>query len=236
MNRKPLYILMLTMVVFMLTLAACSGGGSGGVATKPAGGEATKTVEEPKATDAPVMELTTAPATEGAPSNVLTVTVKNQSPIEICEIYLTKETSEDWGDDLLLKSIRQGETGSVSREPGTYDILVADCDSPSNSVYSGGNINVSSEITIGGSGTVALRIQNKQENDVCYIHFAPSSEAKIGDDRLGGVEIVPQDYSRYFFVHPDTYNVEVYDCDDNLLNSVNGLEVKGDTTWEVVAP
>ena len=228
MQKKPFLLFILMLAVLSLSLAACSGGGSG---------VATKAPEPGEPTSAPVEQPTTAPVENKAtevPGGV-TVTINNQSPIEICEVYLTKETSEDWGDDLLLKSIRQNETGSVSKEAGTYDILVADCDSPSNSVYSGGNINVSSQITIGGSGTVALRVKNVQENDVCFIYFSPASESKLGNDRLGGVEIVPMDYSRYFFVHPDTYNIAAHDCDDNLINQINGLEVTADTTWEVTA-
>ncbi len=59
------------------------------------------------------------------------LTASNESSIELCYIYISPTTSDDWGDDWLggKEVISPGDGVRIFYvEPGTYDLLAQDCD------------------------------------------------------------------------------------------------------------
>ncbi len=58
------------------------------------------------------------------------LTVKNDSATEICYIYISPVTSDEWGDDWLgaKETINTGDVRYFFVDPGTYDLMAADCD------------------------------------------------------------------------------------------------------------
>src|SRR5574341_316109 len=59
------------------------------------------------------------------------LTVVNDSSLEICYVFISPSDSDSWGDDWLGEdnTIPPGESHDIAGvEPGTYDIMAADCD------------------------------------------------------------------------------------------------------------
>jgi len=57
--------------------------------------------------------------------------VKNESSVEICYVYISDVTADSWGEDWLGTSesiAAQGGQRMFFLNPGTYDLLVQDCD------------------------------------------------------------------------------------------------------------
>ncbi len=58
------------------------------------------------------------------------LTVENDSSTEVCYIYISPVTSDEWGEDWLglKETIDTGEMRYFFVDPGTYDLMAADCD------------------------------------------------------------------------------------------------------------
>lgn len=68
--------------------------------------------------------------TVGGPG-LVALQVKNESSVEICYVYISDVTADSWGEDWLGTSesiAAQGGQRIFFLNPGTYDLLVQDCD------------------------------------------------------------------------------------------------------------
>ncbi len=56
--------------------------------------------------------------------------VDNTSDIEVCYVFVSASTGDDWGDDLMGESetVMAGRTRIFYLRPGTYDLMARDCD------------------------------------------------------------------------------------------------------------
>lgn len=54
----------------------------------------------------------------------------NTSETEVCYVFISASTGDDWGDDLMGESetIMAGRTRIFYVRPGTYDLMARDCD------------------------------------------------------------------------------------------------------------
>ncbi len=75
------------------------------------------------------------------------VTVENDSSTDVCYVYISPSTSENWGDDWLgqKESIKSGSSRHFFVSPGTYDLLAIDCDG--NDLAQETGVEVDSDIT-----------------------------------------------------------------------------------------
>ena len=65
----------------------------------------------------------------GAASATVRLLVENDARVEICYIYVSPATADDWGQDWLggLESLGVGSSRVVYISPGTYDLQIIDC-------------------------------------------------------------------------------------------------------------
>ncbi|MHB1384538.1 MAG: hypothetical protein ACYCYC_09435, partial [Bellilinea sp.] len=99
-----------------------------------------------------------APAnSSGSPVNV---TLDNQTSMDICEVYVSAEASNEWGKNLLADytPLAPGESRLFEMNPGLYDLLVRNCEGVT--VLSIAKFSSDIALTIGGSGTVPLQVEN----------------------------------------------------------------------------
>ncbi len=54
----------------------------------------------------------------------------NTSETEVCYVFISSSTGDDWGDDLMGESetVMAGRTRIFYLRPGTYDLMARDCD------------------------------------------------------------------------------------------------------------
>ncbi|MBN1487289.1 MAG: serine/threonine protein kinase [Anaerolineae bacterium] len=188
----------------------------------------------PDATPPPSSEVGTKPTeTSVAPSlGGANLTINNQSPYNICYVYISPEDSESWGEDQLgdQAMISPGESRSFEMDPGTYDVLLKDCaEIP---VESESGISQSSTITVGGPDMVALLLDNQTSSDVWYVNISPSTNDNWGADWLGGVETIASGDQRIFYVPVGTYDLRALDGDSNTLVEETNVSLMDDvTTW-----
>ncbi|HID88654.1 MAG TPA: hypothetical protein EYP52_02960 [Anaerolineae bacterium] len=66
----------------------------------------------------------------GPTSGKATITLLNDSGQDICFVYISPVTSDEWGEDWLdiMEVIGPGEQRTFEVDPGTYDMLATDCD------------------------------------------------------------------------------------------------------------
>jgi tetratricopeptide (TPR) repeat protein len=67
-----------------------------------------------------------APAAQEGEASLI---VENSSADMVCSVYVSALTDENWGADRLRESLlASGDTVTFALEPGSYDILLTDCD------------------------------------------------------------------------------------------------------------
>ncbi|MBN1487290.1 MAG: hypothetical protein JW981_06570 [Anaerolineae bacterium] len=165
-------------------------------------------------------------------SSPVEITISNQSPYDVCYVYISSEDSESWGEDQLGDQaiISPGESRSFERDPGTYDVLLKDCEEIP--VESESGISRSSTITVGGPDVIALLLVNQTASEVWYVNISPSTNDNWGDDWLGGVESVASGGQRIFYVPAGTYDLRALDSEENTLVEETSVSlVDAVTTW-----
>ncbi|MBN1247097.1 MAG: hypothetical protein JXC32_05525 [Anaerolineae bacterium] len=68
--------------------------------------------------------------TAGASGATVRLVVSNESTTEVCYVFISPTTAEDWGDDQMgeMESLQPDRLRVFYVEPGTYDLQVADCE------------------------------------------------------------------------------------------------------------
>lgn len=158
------------------------------------------------------------------------VTVDNQTPYDICYVYISPSDSDSWGDDWLGEenTIDAGTSKTLAVPNGTYDMLVADCDHTT--LGTAWNLDADTTVSFGGAGKAALRMMNDSDAEICFVYITPSA-GELGDDWLGDLESIASGHDRIFFVDPGIYTIITEDCDHNKVYSEDGVQVSGETTW-----
>ncbi len=175
-----------------------------------------------------------APDSESTPG--LNITIANQTPIAICEVYASAEASNEWGVDLLSEgqSISPGEDHAFQLPAGVYDLLVRNCDGIS--VHSSAQLTADTSVLIGGAGTVPLTIENASNAEICYLYHSNQPDGDWGADQLGSVESILPGGQRIFYVPAGSYRLRVEDCSHTLLQETTMLELGSGLTWAVGNP
>ena len=66
----------------------------------------------------------------GDPKATVRLLVVNNSDTEICYVYISPSSAEEWGDDWMgsMESLPPGASRMFYVQPGVYDVQAADCD------------------------------------------------------------------------------------------------------------
>jgi hypothetical protein len=72
-------------------------------------------------------------------------TIRSYTPVDLCEVYLSLSTTDDWEDNLLTSAMTNGNYIDVLVTPGVYDVLVVGCDGSELEQY---GIEITSDVAI----------------------------------------------------------------------------------------
>jgi hypothetical protein len=163
----------------------------------------------------------------------LSITFSNESNLDICEVYISKENSNDWGVNLLIddEMILGGNEKSFAVNRGVYDLLVRTC--TKDAIFSKSGVNSDFLAVIGSSGQLPIRVANIGEIDICYFYIAPAGTGAWGEDQLGSVESINSGNSRIFFLEPGLYNLMAEDCDHIPLAQRDNYNPASETEWTI---
>lgn len=87
-----------------------------------------------------------------------------------------------------------------------------------------------STLACGGSKPQVI-LENDSSYTVCYVNISLTSSSDWGDDMLGANETIEPGESRTFDVDAGTYDLRALDCNQEVLDIQNGVEVDGPITW-----
>lgn len=160
------------------------------------------------------------------------IKVDNQSPDEICYVFISASESEEWGDDQLggEETIAAGDSKVFEMTPGQYDVQLETCDEAV--MGTSWQIDGATTITVGSrEATVRLWVDNTSDTELCYIFISPSSGDDWGDDWMGGKESIAAGRVRVFYIEPGTYDMMAQNCDNESLAEQYEVDLTSDTTW-----
>ncbi|MFP4394850.1 MAG: hypothetical protein ACLFTI_06260 [Anaerolineales bacterium] len=160
--------------------------------------------------------------------------ISNQTPYEICYIFISESDAEYWGDDWLADEgvIGVGEVWIFEVPEGSHDVLAQDCEQvPLGTAW---EVDTARTITLGGDNVVPLRVVNDTDTDICYMFIADVSQEEWGEDELGKWEVIDlSGGERIFFVEPGVYDLMAADCDSNTLEETYDVEIRAEELWRV---
>ena len=168
-----------------------------------------------------------------APSGQISITIDNQSDIVICEVYISAEQNDDWGDNFLIegKIIPGGSQQTFNVSDSPVDIWIRNCGGEA--LYSQGAVTSSITITIGGPGMQSLHVTNDSPGEVCYFFITSNAAIGWGEDNLGKVESILPGQSRYFFLEIGIYSFRAEDCEHKLIDEIYEMNLQESGVWAI---
>lgn len=79
-----------------------------------------------------------------------------------------------------------------------------------------------------GTATVTLAtvtVNNNSTQPICFVYISPSDSNEWGEDRLGAEDTIEPGESFEISVDPGTYDLRADDCDGNVIDEEQGVEV-----------
>ncbi len=155
------------------------------------------------------------------------VQIENQTPYDICYVYVSPSGSDSWGEDWLAarEVIAPGRTQTFDVPGGPHDILLQDCREAT--VETAWRVEEDVLLQPGRTGSASLLVVNESDLDICYVFISLTSEIISEDNWLRSWEIIPADPQepRVFYMSPGVYDLEIQDCDKRVLFEEYALEV-----------
>lgn len=179
-----------------------------------------------------------------AESDLVTLTIHNDSDYSIYYLYLSNSESSDWGEDRLGDEVLStGESFATLVYPSRYDIKLIDED---DDVCVNYNINISGDLdwrfgntelldcmgygsSSSNSSTVEFTIRNNSSWSIYYVYMSSPDEG-WGPDQLGSEVISSGGDSFTLRVRPGTYDLKLVDEDGDECTNF-GISVQNDLTW-----
>ncbi len=162
------------------------------------------------------------------------VEVSNQSPKDICYVYISLSEMDSWGDNHLSsnETIAPNESQKFGLEEGTYDVKVENCDQVV--MASAWEISSDTKLDVGKAGaTASFLVENTSDVEVCFIYVAPIDKEDWGEDWLGEMESFPSGARRLFFIEPGIYDLMAVDCDGNPVDQEYVVNLNEDVSWVI---
>ena len=176
---------------------------------------------------------TAKPDTEPPLVDQFSVYIENQSPYEVCFVYISPADADSWGDDWLAtdETIPSGEGREFLVAQGSYDLLTRACDRAI--LTSLWKFDTAQDVVISAPGLVPLRVTNDIGQDICYFFVSLGSSDTWGDDRMGSHEVLGVDETRIFFIDPGTIDLMAQDCEGTTVAEQYGISAQGEMFWSL---
>jgi hypothetical protein len=174
------------------------------------------------------------PSLTGPATSEFRVTVANEAPDDVCYVNISTFDADEWGRNWLEgdQRIVSGTERSFDLSVGSYDIRLQRCDSTTMATF--WRIDFATTLEVGAAGATArLLIENDARVDVCFLHVSPTTADDWGQDWLGDLESLGTGSSRVIYIPPGTYDLQIMDCDNNVLVEEYALSLRQDRTWTV---
>jgi hypothetical protein len=147
-------------------------------------------------------------------------------------VLISGSEEDSWGDDRLDadETIPSGDRRTFELDDGTYDVRVETCDEAA--MATAWEVSGDTTVTVGDNDAdVRLIIINESQSEICYVMISPTAADDWGDDWMGDMESLPPDWSRVFYVEPDVYDLQVSDCDGEVLTEEYEVDLSEDLSW-----
>ncbi len=168
----------------------------------------------------------------GGSSSQVKIEVVNQSPEDVCYVYISESDSDEWGGDQLgdEDTISPGDSKTFEVPKGTYDVRLENCEEIA--METGWQVSKDTTITAGAPGATSwVLLDNQSSADVCYVFIAPASDDDWGADWMGGNEDIPAGEQRLFYIKPGVYDLLAQDCGQNDLAEADGVDLSTGRPW-----
>lgn len=162
----------------------------------------------------------------------LAITVRNETPEDVCFVYIAPTVENSWGTDWLEgdEVIAPGEDVTFNVVDGLYDVNVVNCEGAS--LATAWDVAESITLRPGEGGERALEVINESGEVVCYFYVAPTSETAWGDNLLEGIETILEEGARIFYLPPDRYDLRAEDCNGGEIAVREDVDLtEEDVTW-----
>jgi S1-C subfamily serine protease len=89
-------------------------------------------------------------------------------------------------------------------------------------------------IFVGGDRSPsALILENQSSATLCYVRISPSQAQNWGGDKLGAEEVIPSGATRSFQLVRGGYDLQILNCDVEVLLEEYGLEISGEFRYTI---
>jgi hypothetical protein len=159
--------------------------------------------------------------------------ITNESGVDVWYIQLSPTKAETWGDDWLGENIiADGDTYVIEGIPeGTYDVRALDEFEEAIEVWWDEEFIGTVTWTI--VGVASLEIVNESPDTIVFLYISPTEDTSWGDDWLGEDVIGPGESYTVPGISLDTYDIQAADADDNSIENVYSVELRGERSWDV---
>jgi len=161
------------------------------------------------------------------------LTLFNDSGWDVCYVYISPTSSDDWGGDWLGTDIVPDGTSYTFQVPiGSYDLLAEDCDEDALAEEYGVSLSEDTDWTLNpvGGEAATLTIYNDTDMPVWYVYISPSTSDTWGEDWLGS-DVIPVNESYTFELAEGTYDLKAGDEDRNVMATRFDEYISGDIEW-----
>jgi eukaryotic-like serine/threonine-protein kinase len=175
---------------------------------------------------------TEAPVVSDPVASEFQLAVVNDSPDEICYVQISISDDSEWGADWLGEdeTIAAGAQRRFDVPAGTYDVRLQRCDNASMATL--WRVSEDATLRVGGDGaTVRFLVQNDSSEEICYLYISPATADDWGQDWLGDVESLVTGNARIVYLQPGAYDLQVSDCDNQVISEEYDVDLTEDTTW-----
>ncbi|MCX7682941.1 MAG: hypothetical protein N2508_13415 [Anaerolineae bacterium] len=176
---------------------------------------------------------TAVPPTE-TPVTGASITIHNESGVDVWHIYISPSGAQEWGENWLKGDvIRAGSTYLITGIPeGRYDVMATDKDD--NQIEVLWEVELTGETTWTIVGLASLTVNNTSEQTIAHLYIASPEDESWGEDWLGDVVIDPGEEYTIGGIPPGTYDIKVTDTDNNAIEVVYNVELAGTQRWTVM--
>jgi len=169
-------------------------------------------------------------------TGAISLELSNQSGVEVCYVYISPTTSDEWGADWLgdTETVMPGSRRAFDVDAGSYDLLAADCAENVIDERYGVSINSAMDWTLtqGASNNAGLTVYNESGVEVCYVYISSSSSSEWGGDWLGNITVPNGEYWSTR-LPMGTYDLLAEDCNGHAVDEQYGVVLTGDTDWTI---
>lgn len=168
------------------------------------------------------------PLAENVRGDDITFRVVNETPEEMCAVYLSPRADDHWG------ASRGGIPAGASLDinvlaAGHYDFFAVDC---AGIAHASQIISPDSPlIVIGGIGKIQLHVKNASEDEICYLQAAFTYEDEWGNGDLLGAETLSPHSSQFFYLYPGDYDLRTLNCNGDTLFEQFNVTLAESSTW-----